>query len=41
MLLHAFAGQVLEGLKISALREQVENNFFTALARDVAIFAPM
>ena len=37
MLLHAFAGEVLEGLKIPALREQVETNFFTALARDVAL----
>jgi len=31
MLLHAFAGEVLEGLKIPALREQVEANFFTRL----------
>ena len=37
MLLHAFAGEVLEGLKIPALREQIETNFFTALARDVAL----
>ena len=37
MLLHAFAGEVMEGLKIPALREQIETNFFTALARDVAV----
>ena len=39
MLLHAFAGEVMEGLKIPALREQIETNFFTALARDVAVTA--
>jgi len=39
MLLHAFAGEVMEGLKIPALREQIETNFFTALARDVAVSA--
>ena len=39
MLLHAFAGEVIEGLKIPALREQIEKNFFTALARDVAVTA--
>jgi uncharacterized protein (DUF1015 family) len=33
----AFAGEVMEGLKIPALREQIETNFFTALARDVAL----
>jgi Fe-S cluster assembly protein SufD len=37
MLLHAFAGEVMQGLKIPALREQIETNFFTALARDVAL----
>ena len=37
MLLHAFAGEVMEGLKIPALREQIETNFFNALARDVAL----
>ncbi len=37
MLLHAFAGEVLDGLKIPALREQIETDFFTALARDVAL----
>ena len=37
MLLHAFAGEVIEGLKIPALREQIEANFFTTLARDVAV----
>jgi Fe-S cluster assembly protein SufD len=35
MLLHAFAGEVIAGLKIPALREQIESNFFRALARDV------
>ena len=39
MLLHAFAGEVLEGLKIPALREQIETTFFTALAQDVAVTA--
>lgn len=37
MLLHAFAGEVLAGLKIPALREQIESAFFTALARDVEL----
>ena len=37
MLLHAFAGEVLEGIKIPALREQIEQNFFAALARDVQL----
>ncbi|MGE3492647.1 MAG: Fe-S cluster assembly protein SufD [Vicinamibacterales bacterium] len=35
MLLHAFAGEVLEGLRIPALRDQVEANFFTRLRHDV------
>ncbi len=35
MMLHAFAGEVLEGLKIPALREQIETAFFTALERDI------
>jgi Fe-S cluster assembly protein SufD len=35
MLLHAFAGEVIAGLKIPALREQIEANFFAALARDL------
>jgi Fe-S cluster assembly protein SufD len=39
MLLHAFAGEVLEGLRIPALREQIETNFFTALSRDVELKA--
>jgi len=39
MLLHAFAGEVLEGLKIPALREQIETNFFAALGRDVELKA--
>jgi Fe-S cluster assembly protein SufD len=37
MLLHAFAGEVIAGLKIPALREQIEANFFAALARDMAV----
>ena len=37
MMLHAFAGEVLDGLKIPALREQIENNFFASLARDVQL----
>jgi Fe-S cluster assembly protein SufD len=37
MLLHAFAGEVIEGVKIPALRDQVEANFFRTLARDVAL----
>ncbi|HYE89148.1 MAG TPA: Fe-S cluster assembly protein SufD [Vicinamibacterales bacterium] len=37
MLLHAFAGEVLEGVKIPALRDQLEKAFFTALARDVEL----
>jgi Fe-S cluster assembly protein SufD len=36
MMLHAFAGEVLEGLKIPALREQIEQNFFATLAKDMA-----
>lgn len=39
MLLRAFAGEVLDGLKIPALREQIETNFFTALSRDVELKA--
>ena len=35
MLLHAFAGEVLEGLKIPALRKQIEATLFSALERDV------
>jgi Fe-S cluster assembly protein SufD len=37
MMLHAFAGEVMAGLKIPALREQIEANFFSALAKDVAL----
>jgi Fe-S cluster assembly protein SufD len=37
MLLHAFAGEVLDGLKIPALRDQIERQFFAALARDVQL----
>ena len=36
MLLKAFAGEVLDGLKIPALRSQVESALFAALARDLA-----
>jgi Fe-S cluster assembly protein SufD len=35
MMLHAFAGEVLEGIKVPALREQIEQNFFATLARDI------
>lgn len=34
MLLHAFAGEVIQGLKIPALREQIEGNFFARLRED-------
>ena len=34
MLLHAFAGEVIAGLKIPALREQIETNFFARLRQD-------
>jgi Fe-S cluster assembly protein SufD len=37
MLLHAFAGEVLDGLKIPELRDQIERQFFSALARDVQL----
>ena len=37
MLLHAFAGEVLDGVKIPALREQIATNFFASLARDVQL----
>ena len=37
MMLHAFAGEVLDGLKIPALREQIEQNFFATLARNVMV----
>jgi len=36
MMLHAFAGEVLEGIKVPALREQIERNFFATLAKDMA-----
>jgi Fe-S cluster assembly protein SufD len=36
MLLHAFAGEVLQGLEIPALRAQIELNLFSALDRDLA-----
>lgn len=34
MLLHAFAGEVIQGLKMPALREQIEGNFFARLRED-------
>jgi Fe-S cluster assembly protein SufD len=37
MLLHAFAGEVLQGVKIPALRDQIEKAFFSALARDIEL----
>jgi Fe-S cluster assembly protein SufD len=39
MLLHAFAGEVIDGVKIPALRDQIESSFFKALARDVELKA--
>jgi Fe-S cluster assembly protein SufD len=36
MLLHAFAGEVLEGLKFPALKAQIESKLFAALERDAA-----
>ncbi len=36
MLLHAFAGEVLEGLKIPQLRTQIESALFETLTRDLA-----
>ncbi|MGH9385180.1 MAG: Fe-S cluster assembly protein SufD [Vicinamibacterales bacterium] len=36
MMLHAFAGEVLEGLKIPELRAQIESALFETLARDLA-----
>jgi Fe-S cluster assembly protein SufD len=36
MMLHAFAGEVLDGLKIAGLREQIESALFDTLARDLA-----
>jgi Fe-S cluster assembly protein SufD len=35
MLLHAFAGEVIQGLQIPELREQIESTLFDALERDV------
>ena len=35
MLLHAFAGEVLQGLEIPALRAQIESTLFSALDRDL------
>ena len=37
MLLHAFAGEVLDGLKIPELRQQIEQTFFSALGRDIEL----
>ena len=36
MLIHAFAGQVLEGVQIEPLREALEAELFEQLARDLA-----
>jgi Fe-S cluster assembly protein SufD len=36
LLLHAFAGEVLDGLRIPALRSQIESALFATLARDLA-----
>ena len=36
MLLHAFAGEVLQGLKFPELKAQIESKLFAALERDVA-----
>jgi Fe-S cluster assembly protein SufD len=36
MMLHAFAGEVLDGLKMPGLRPQIESALFEALARDLA-----
>lgn len=36
MLLHAFAGEVLEGVKMPELRAQIETALFETLARDLA-----
>ena len=36
MMLHAFAGEVLDGLKIPELRTQIETALFDTLARDLA-----
>jgi Fe-S cluster assembly protein SufD len=35
MLLHAFVGEVIEGLQIPGLRAQIESTLFSALERDV------
>ena len=36
MLIHAFAGQVLEGVQVEPLREALEAELFEQLARDLA-----
>jgi len=36
MMLHAFAGEVLDGLKMPGLRAQIESALFETLARDLA-----
>ncbi|MDP2055560.1 MAG: SufD family Fe-S cluster assembly protein, partial [Acidobacteriota bacterium] len=41
MLLHAFAGEVIQGLKIPALREQIEGNFFARLRQGYGGQAPV
>jgi Fe-S cluster assembly protein SufD len=36
MLIHAYAGEVLEGITIEPLRQQLERELFTQLDRDLA-----
>ena len=36
MLIHAYAGQVLEGITVECLRQQLERELFTQLDRDLA-----
>jgi Fe-S cluster assembly protein SufD len=36
MLIHAYAGEVLEGITVDALRQQLERELFTQLDRDLA-----
>jgi hypothetical protein len=36
MLIHAFAGQVLDGVRIQPLREALEAELFEQLAKDLA-----
>jgi hypothetical protein len=36
MLIHAFAGQILDGVKIEPLRDALEAELFERLAKDLA-----